>query len=67
MVGCLALLCGSLALSAALSLSLTFSGHVVSQSYVSACAALKVIHPHQPHAQGEGRAGPGQDMLSRAG
>lgn len=35
--------------------------------YVSVCAALKVIHPHQPHAQGEGRAGPGQDMLSRAG
>lgn len=62
---CLALLFGSLALSATLCVSLCLA--MCLSNYVSAYATLQVIHPLQPHTQGEGRAGPGQDVLSRAG
>lgn len=55
-LSCLALFSGSLAMSATLCVS-HFLWPFCLSNCVSACAALQVIHPPQPHAQGEGRAG----------
>lgn len=53
--GCLHLFTYSLALSATLCVSLSLDKCL--SNCVSACATMQVIHPPQPHAQGEGRTG----------